>query len=53
MFTAVKINNHFRAKSNAENIANDSENDPPKDEAHVFFQKCSQMIRQRGRGEKL
>lgn len=42
-FTAVKTNNRFRAKNNAENIANDSENDPPKNGAHVLFQKCSQI----------
>jgi hypothetical protein len=30
-------NNRFRAKSIAENIANDSENDPPKDDTHYFF----------------
>jgi hypothetical protein len=53
MFTAVKTNSRFRAKSIAENIAKGSENDPPKDDAHVFFQKCSQIIRQRGRGKKL
>lgn len=40
-------------QKHVENIANDSENDPPKDDAHVFFQKCSQIIWQRGWGEML
>jgi len=49
----VKTNNPFHVKSNAENIANDAENDPPKNDVRVFFQKRSQTIHQRGRGEML